>query len=267
MAFPTHQLRAYLRHLRLAGNRHSVHSPFVFSLVEKALRPRSDSPRFPDLEKLRRALLEDVRFIPVTDLGAGPMHRGPHRTNPPERRVRDIAKSALKPRRQAELLHRIALHFQPRTVLELGTSFGITTLYLARAVPQGQVITIEGSPEIQAIAERNCTRTGQRGIVSLRGSFSDRLPEVLATTERLDLVFIDGHHAKEPTLRYFSQCLAKAHNDSVFIFDDIHWSPDMELAWEAIKVHPQVTVTIDLFHFGIVFLRKEQQREHFRLRY
>ncbi|MBZ0206706.1 MAG: class I SAM-dependent methyltransferase [Flavobacteriales bacterium] len=262
MAFPTHQLRAFLRHLRLAGNRHSVHSPFVFSLVEEALRQRSDSPRFPDLEKLRGALLKDARFIPVTDLGAGS-----HRTNSPERRVRDIAKSALKPKRQAELLHRIARYFQPRTVLELGTSFGITTLYLARAAEQGQVITIEGSPGIHAIAEQNFLTADQRNIRSLLGSFDERLTAVLDSIEQLDLAFVDGHHAKEPTLRYFDQCLAKAHNDSIFIFDDIHWSVDMEEAWEAIQVHPQVTVTIDLFHFGIVFLRKEQQREHFRLRY
>ena len=211
---------------------------------------------------LREALFKDSGAIPVIDLGAGS-----HRTNARQRRVKDMAKSALKPKRQAELLHRLVRYFKPDTVLELGTSFGITTLYLARGTAHGNVTTIEGSPAIHAIAERNFTAADQRNIRSLLGSFDDLLPVVLSTTARLDLVFIDGHHAHEPTLRYFNLCLAKAHNDSIFIFDDIHWSLDMENAWEAIKVHPQVTVTMDLFHFGIVSLRKEQQREHFRLRY
>lgn len=262
MAFTTHQLRAYLRHLHSAGNRHDVHSPFVFSLVENALRQRSHGPHFQDLESLRTALLLNDEAIPVLDLGAGS-----HRTNAPVRRIGDIAKSALKPKRQAELLHRLALYLKPNTVLELGTSFGITTLYLARGTAHGHVMTIEGSPAVHAIAERNFAAVDQRNIVSLVGSFSDRLPEALGTLERVDFVFIDGHHAQEPTLRYFNLCLANAHNDSVFVFDDIHWSRDMEKAWEAIKAHPRVTVTIDLFHFGIVFLRKEQQREHFRLGY
>lgn len=262
MAFPAHPLRAYFRHLRLAGNRHDVHSPFVFSLVEKALRKRSGDPHFPDIERLRDLLLKDERTLHITDLGAGS-----HRSNAAERRVKDIARTALKPRRQAELLHRIVRHFQPGTVLELGTSLGLTTLYLARGTPQGRVFTIEGAPEVHAMAQHNFHAVGQRNIVPLRGSFRDRLPEVLDSMERLDLAFIDGHHAQEPCLRYFEQCLGKAHNDSVFILDDIHWSPGMEAAWEAIMAHPRVTVTIDLFKFGLVFLRTEQQREHFRLRY
>ncbi len=262
MPFPAHKIRAYLRHLRHAGNRHDVHSPFVYTLVEQALRNRSDSPHFPDIEQLRRELLKDQRLIPIIDLGAGS-----HRTNAPERRVCDIAASALKPRQQAEMLHRITRHFKPNTILELGTSLGLTTVYLARGAEQGNVITIEGSPAVQAMAEKHFIRLGQRNIRSLQGAFNDTLPEALASTDQLDLVFIDGHHAEEPTLRYFEQCLAKAHNHSVFIFDDIHWSPGMEQAWHAVMAHPRVSVTIDLFKFGLAFLRKEQQREHFRLRY
>ena len=262
MPFPAHQFRAYLRHLRHAGNRHDVHSPFVYTLVEEALRSRSGRPHFPDIEKLRYQLLKDERLIPVIDLGAGSRH-----SNAAERKVCDIAASALKPRRQAELLHRIVRHFKPSTVLELGTSLGLTTVYLARGAENGNVITIEGSPAVHALAKEHFNQLGQRNIMSVQGSFTDRLPEVLATTEQLDFVFIDGHHAKEPTLRYFELCLTKAHNHSVFIFDDIHWSLDMEQAWAAVMAHPRVTVTIDLFKFGLVFLRKEQQPEHFRLRY
>lgn len=262
MPLLTHPVRAYLRHLRHASNRHDVHSPFVFALVENVLRKHTPRAEFADIEALRSALRNDKRVISVTDFGAGS-----RLGNGLQRSVASIARNALKPRLQAEMLARLVVYFKPATVLELGTSLGITTLYLARAAATSRIHTVEGCPAIAAIAKENFNAIGIRNITSHVGPFAEQLPRVLATLERLDFTFIDGHHAKAPTLDYFDQCLAKAHNDTVFIFDDIHWSEGMEEAWAAIKAHPKVTVTIDLFHFGIVFLRKEQQREHFVLRY
>ncbi len=257
-----HHVRAYLRHIHQAGNRHDVHSPFVFALVLDVLRKRGANKECGDIEQLRSELLKRDDTVNVTDLGAGSQ-----RSNAPYRKVREIARTALKPRPQAEMLFRLARYFQPKTILELGTSFGISTLYLARAARGAAVHTIEGSPSIAAIAQHNFKQLDASNIVPHVGSFHDRLPEVLHGIERLDMIFIDGHHAKAPTLANFENCLTKAHNESIFIFDDIHWSPEMEEAWEAIQAHQQVTVTIDLLHLGLVFLRKEQQREHFRLRY
>ncbi|MBX2984221.1 MAG: class I SAM-dependent methyltransferase [Flavobacteriales bacterium] len=262
MALLSHPARAYLRHLRKAGNRHDVHSPFVFKLVVDVLRKRTPLEGHAETERLRSALLRDLRTITVTDLGAGSRS-----TNHSERRVRDIARTALKPRRQAEQLARITHYFNPRNVLELGTSLGITTLYLARSVPEARVHTIEGCPAIATIAQENFNTRKTGNIIPYVGSFSDQLPLVLDSMDSLDLAFLDGHHAAAPTLDYFERCLVKAHNDTVFVLDDIHWSEDMERAWAAIKAHPRVTVTIDLYHFGIVFIRKEQQREDFVLRY
>lgn len=262
MAFLPHPVRTWIHHRLTAGNRHDVHSPFVFALVNGALRKRTPRERFAAIEELRRELLHDPAIITVTDLGAGSRtHRG--RT----RRISAIARTALKPRAQAEQLARIAEHVRPGTVLELGTSLGLTTLYLSRALPTAQVHTLEGCPATAARAQMHFQRTAATNITLHTGAFREQLPQVLARMERLDMAFIDGHHAFAPTLDYFEQCLAKAHNDTVFVFDDIHWSADMERAWSAIRVHPRVTVTIDLYHFGLVFLRREQQREHFRLRY
>lgn len=262
MPLLSHPVRAYLRHLRHAGNRHDVHSPFVFALVVQVLRKRTPRAEFADIEKLRMKLLADRRMIAVTDLGAGS-----RRGNTQQRQVGGIAKNSLKPRRQAEMLARMVRYFKPATVLELGTSLGTTTLYLSRAATTGCVHTIEGCPAIAAIAQQNFSANRTENITPHIGPFAEQLPSVLSSMERLDFAFIDGHHAAGPTLDYFEQCLARSHNDTVFIFDDIHWSEGMEEAWVAIKAHPKVTVTIDLFHFGIVFLRKEQQREDFVLRY
>ncbi len=262
MALLSHPVRAYLRHLRTAGNRHNVHSPFIFRLVLDVLRKRTPREEHADTERRRAALLNDPRTISVTDLGVGSRS-----SSSTERRVRDIARTALKPRRQAEQLARMARYFKPRNVLELGTSLGITTLYLAQSVPEAQIHTIEGCPAIAAIALESFTAQKTGNIIPHVGPFSAQLPRVLDSMDSLDLVFLDGNHEAEPTLDYFNRCLEKAHNDTVFVFDDIHWSEGMEEAWAAINAHPQVTVTIDLFHFGIVFIRKEQQREDFILRY
>lgn len=262
MVLLPHPAKAYLHHLLQAGNRHDVHSPFVYDLVCQVLRKRTPSGLHGDIELLRKQLLRSTGVITVTDLGAGS-----RRHHSAERRVRDIAATALKPRRQAEQLARIAAYFSPDTILELGTSLGITTLYMARSAPAATVHTIEGCPATAAIAAGHFRQMHAANIVAHTGSFRDMLPGILDGISQLDLAYIDGHHQGGPTLDYFTQCLAKSHNDTVFIFDDIHWSTDMERAWEVIKAHPSITVTIDLFHFGLVFLRQEQQREHFKLRY
>ncbi|MBL7980517.1 MAG: class I SAM-dependent methyltransferase [Flavobacteriales bacterium] len=256
------QLGSYLGHLVKARTRHGVHSPFVYDLISQVLRPSNELPEFAPMEKLREDLLHSEQTIRVNDLGAGSRV-----FDLPVRRVADIARSAMKPPRQAQLLFRLARYFRTEHVLELGTSFGISTLYLAKGAEEGQVTTIEGCPQTCRIAQHHFEQLKQRNILPVLGSFRTRLPEVLGRMERIDLAFIDGHHAKEPTLEYFEQCLAKAHNDTVFVFDDIHWSRGMEEAWEAIKAHERVTVTIDLYNMGLVFLRREQVPQHFVLRY
>ncbi len=256
------QIGSYLGHLVKARTRHGVHSPFVYELISQVLRPRDPVPEAAPIEKLREDLLRSEQTIRVNDLGAGSKM-----FDLPIRRVADIARYALKQPKHAQMLFRLARYFRPQEVLELGTSFGISTLYLALGADEGRLHTIEGCPQTARIAQHNFEALKQKNIVPVLGSFRSRLPEVLQKIDRLDLAFIDGHHAKDPTLDHFDQCLARAHNDTVFVLDDIHWSRGMEEAWEAIKSRPEVTVTIDLYQMGIVFLRTEQAKEHFVLRY
>ncbi len=256
------RIGSWVEHLVKARSRHGVHSPFVYALVNDVLRVDETRPDFDAIEHLREDLLASDQVIRVNDLGAGSRV-----LDMPIREVSAIARTALKPARQARLLAQLTRYFHPTTVLELGTSFGLTTLYLARSVEDVSVVTIEGCPQTFRIAQHHFERLRQRNIQQVLGSFRTQLPEVLRKLERLDLAFIDGHHAKEPTLEYFEQCAAKAHNDTVIIVDDIHWSRGMESAWEAIKRDERATVTIDLYDLGLVFFRREQAKQHFRLRY
>src|SRR5690606_35219993 len=124
---------------------------------------------------------------------------------------------------------------------------GITTLYEAVAAPTAKIITFEGCPQTAAVAERNFRKLNRQNIEIVTGNIDETLPERLKEVSSIDFVFFDANHRYEPTVRYFETCLSKAHNDTCFIFDDIHWSDEMEQAWETIRAHPSVTVSIDLF--------------------
>jgi predicted O-methyltransferase YrrM len=250
----------YLKYNSLKSNAHGIHSPFVFDLYNHTIKNKTNYYAYSLIEGIRESLLKDKRSIHVKDLGAGSgSGLGSQRT------VKQIASTSVKNTRYSQLLFRIADHFQPKTILEIGTSLGISTMYLAIARSKSQVITIEGSPEIRQIALDNFKNAQLSNIRSIEGNFDLVLPEILSETEALDLVFFDGNHRKAPTLEYFELCLTKATNESVFIFDDIYWSREMSEAWDSIKAHPRVTVTIDLFQMGIIFFRKEQAKQHFVL--
>lgn len=256
-------LPRYLKYYLTAQNEHDIHSPFVFDLITRVIQNENDYYAYEELFELRQELLEDKREITITDLGAG------SRVNRSrKRKVRDIAAHSSKPEKYGQLLFRLVNHFQPGTMLELGTSLGISTAYQASARKNARMITIEGCPQTAEIARQTLDRMKLGNVELVTGNFDDVLDDVLKKLGNIDHAYFDGNHRKEPTLRYFEQSLPFAHNDSLFIFDDIHWSGEMEEAWEAIKTHPQVTITIDLLFMGLVFFRKEKkEKEHFVIRF
>ncbi|MBI4946382.1 MAG: class I SAM-dependent methyltransferase [Bacteroidetes bacterium] len=251
----------YIQYLLTAKTPHGIHSPFVFELVNEVINKKGSYYAFNNIEKLRRKMLFSLREIEVTDLGTGKSGK---------RTISAIAELSLKSAKYGQLLFRLVNHFKPNSILELGTSLGISTAYLASANPNAKVITIEGCPNIAAEARKNFESLSLDNIETVVGDFDVVLTsniQHLISKGKLDFIFFDGNHRKEPTLQYFTQCLEHAGNDSVFIFDDIHWSDEMESAWEEIKSHPQVRVSIDLFFLGLVFFRKEQAKENFIVRF
>jgi len=260
-----YQIFAYLRYWLRSGNAHGLHSPFIYGLYTTVICHNGKFGAFGPIEARRRELRRSTQRIAVTDFGAGSQVAG---AGGRERQLGDIARHAAKPPRLAQLLFRLVNHFQPATILELGTSLGLTTAYLAAADSRNQVITFEGCPNTAAVARETFEKLHLGNVQLVTGNLDQTLPATLAQlTKPVDFVFFDGNHRYEPTLRYFEQCLGKAHENSVFVLDDIHWSAEMEQAWEAIKAHPAVTVTVDLFYVGLVFFRKKQPRQDFRLRF
>jgi predicted O-methyltransferase YrrM len=212
---------------------------------------------------LRNQLLNDSTLLEVEDFGAGSVidKKG-------ERSISSIMKNAAKPKKFGQLLFRMVKYHQPLLVLELGTSLGITTSYLSLAKPNARLITMEGSKEISEVAKTNFQNLGLKSIELVEGNFDNTLSSVVHGLSAVDFAFIDGNHRKEPTERYFKELLAKTNNDSIIVFDDIHWSKEMEAAWDTIKKDATVTCSIDLFFIGIVFFRKEfKEKQDFVIRF
>ena len=240
-----------------------MHSPFVFRFIKNVLN-KSTLPDADllEIESFRQSLLKDKSMVVVEDLGAGSRS-----TASKQRTISSIAASVVKPPKLSAVLFRLAKYYNPQVIVELGTSLGITTACFSRAVPQSDIFTVEGSASIANAAQINFKTLGCNNINSLQGNFDDVLPSLLSTIKIVDLAYIDGNHRYEPTMRYFQWFLEKTNEHSILVFDDIHWSREMETAWEEIKMHPEVKYTIDVFFLGFVFFRKEFKiKQHFTVR-
>jgi len=256
-------IKSYLKFLYNSKNEHGVHSPFVFDLVTKCFYDKKKYQEYQALSEYRKFLLKSKTTIEVTDFGAGSRV---FKSN--KRQISMIAKTAGISPKRAELLFRITKYFQPDTILEIGTSLGLATSALSLGNSNAKITSLEGCPQTMAVAKNLFQVSGFKlqNIEFINTEFSSYLKNQQLTTVNRQLIYFDGNHSKKATLEYFELLLPTITKETVWIFDDIHWSSDMEEAWEIIKNHPKVTVTIDTFQWGIVFFRTEQEKEHFTIR-
>lgn len=255
-------IKYYLQFLFASKNEHSLHSPFVFELYMKIIQAKTPFPVFEQIENLRKKLLKNRSKINITDFGAGSKI---YRTN--HREIRQIAKSSEKNPKFGKLLFRLIQHFKPSTIFDLGTSLGITTIYESKACEFSQIFTFEGCAATATIALQNFDELNCKNIKIIVGNIDETLPIELSKIEQLDFAFFDANHRFEPTIKYFKSCLEKATENSIFVFDDIHWSDEMHESWQVIKNHPRVMISIDLFFVGLIFFRKNQPKQNFILRF
>lgn len=254
------EITEYLKHFARSKSTkgHGIHSPFVYELATRVFRDSTES-QFQPIVSLRKKLNADTRAIQVTDLGAGSrVHQSPTRT------IKSIVKHSAKNDKMGRLMYRLSVHLPAVKMLELGTSLGLTTAYLAHAkVP---VISIEGCPEITEIARQNFLQLGLENIELINGNFDEQLAPVLDKHPDINLVFIDGNHSYEATIRYYLELKNKLRSPMAIIFDDIYWSAGMKKAWNEIVADPENQITIDLYHLGLVFFKKSHAKEHFSIR-
>ena len=255
----------YLDFLLRASNSkgHGIHSPYVFDFVTKVLQDKTSYQEYEIWNAWRQSLLIDFTLLPVQEIGAGSRYG---KSN--IRSVSSLAKTAAKTPRTAKFIFRIARYCQPQTILELGTSLGLTAGFFSLACPASSIYTIEGVDSIAEKAKENMADWGCKNVRVEKGNLDTTLCELMGRISKPDLVFMDGNHQEEATKRYFLQLLPHLSSTSMVIVDDIHWSHGMEKAWSFIQTHKMVNLTIDFFQFGVAFLDPAfLGKSHFKIRY
>jgi predicted O-methyltransferase YrrM len=258
-----HRVVKYLNYTLFSHHKkgHGVHSPFVFDLVSRVFRNKVDPEIVFITEETRKKLRVDKRKIIVHELGS----RAESSEN--FRKVSDIAGRSPVPVKYGALLSNMAAEFGKPIIIELGTSFGISTMYMAASCRDTKVITIEGSGSVADIARQNFIEAGLMNIKVIDGSFDDVIPEIVAAGVSPGLIFIDGNHRKEPLKRYFNQLAEISDSKTVFIIDDINYSKEMTEAWDEIRNDERVSVSIDIHRMGICFFRKGINHNNYIIRY
>lgn len=247
----------YLRHVAATKTRYGVHSPFLYDFITHVLEDHNQYAEYRIAEGTKSAMLDNKTTIRITDLGTGGVRKREY-----TRQISDIARHSSKSQKTGRLLHRIVKYYAPSTILELGTSLGVSTLYMAAAGKAKKIVTMEGCPATADTAKNNFIRVGMDHIEVVQGNIDDKLEAVLQGFEILDFVFFDANHRFEATIEYFNLCKERTSENSLFVFDDIHWSAGMERAWRSIVKENDVTLSVDLFSLGLVFFRKGLSKQH-----
>ena len=249
----------YIKYQWNARGRHGAHSPFLYDLVDVCLRIPLDKQDLLIAQGLVDLLKSDSRSIQITDAGAGSHKLGK------ERKVSSILAVSSSKGKYAKLLYRLARHYQPKRILEFGTSLGVGTVHLALGAPKADVLTVEACPETQKIAIEQFTRLNLNNISPVLSTFQQFIESYQG--ELFDMVFVDGHHDGQALLSYMNELKPITHNDTIFVLDDIRWSNSMMEAFETLVDSSNYHVSMDFFRVGIIVPRQQQEKEHFIVRY
>ena len=282
-----HRILAYIKHVLTAWNTtgEGIHSPYLFRIVRFILRDENTFYCFSDIERRREQLLACPDVLDVVDFGS----QGSPEGKLVQRRVCDIAKNHLENPKVGQTLFRL-LHFmgqeehRPLHILELGTSLGITTAYMASVSSQNSVLTFEGSEAVLRVAQGVWRALRLEKIQWQQGNIDDTLfiiysaqrqalsrndqqPALPRNDQRpIDLAFVDANHTYEATKRYVEFLLPHMTEKGIIVMDDIHYSSDMERAWQELKADERVTTSMDLYHIGLLFFDPHYLKRHYRIK-
>lgn len=254
------QVLAYIKYWLQQVDEHSLHSPFLFEFYNDLVRQATVKPDR-EIEILRKALIQSKQQIEFQELGAGS-----RLTKSSQRKISTIAKYSTTPLKFSLFLNALIKKYAYSQILELGTSLGINTLYMAQ-VDQVQVTTIEGEPSIAEMAQKHFKSKNASNIELHQGAIDQIISSEKLKDRNWDLVYMDANHAYAPTLRYFDYCIQHLNPHGVIVLDDIHWSKGMHQAWKEIKARPEISLTLDLFEAGLVFIDPDLPKANYVLKF
>lgn len=253
-----YRIKSYVGYWLDAVGIHSLQAPFIYELYKNVLKSKKDDPQYAAIEKIREKFKASSHSVDVRDFGSG-SQKAPGS----QRRITDIASYGITKKKYSEIMAELIRYLDCKNIVELGTSLGINTLYLSLA-RGSRVTTFEGSSSLVNIASE-LLEDQRKNVRVIEGNIDETLPHFLEQPENLDFVYFDANHQYNATLKYYDLCLQKSHENTCFVFDDIHLTPEMGKAWKWIKDHYQVTLTIDLYQIGIVFINPELSKQHYVL--
>ncbi len=262
-----HRMLAFLKHFFTSWNTtgEGIHSPYLFELVRFILRDENAYYCFADIERRREMLLACEDTLDVVDYGSQGAPEGKHM----QRRVCDMAKTHLESKQVGQALFRLVNWIgehekRPLDILELGSSLGVTTAYLAAADSRNRVMTMEGSGEVLRVAQGVWRALRLENIEWVEGNIDDTLYK--RARERIDVAYVDANHTYEATMRYVDFLLPRMPEKGVLVLDDIHYSEEMERAWDELKCDARVTTSMDLYHVGLLFVDPHYLKRHYKIR-
>lgn len=258
MQLGIHQLYYALRHLLHAhSNGHGVHSPLAYDLcVALSATKRNAELQCQNLKALRFKLKSDSQVLQDGGYGAGSkVFKSEFRA------VKHITRWGISSHSKARILFQLIRFFNPERVLELGTSIGLTTLYLASAQYPRPVHSVEANAAYFEFAKRlHAQHISKLNILFFHSTFETFLN---ANPDVYDFIFIDGAHDYHTTVKLFEYFNLHQGPRQVLVFDDIYWSPQMTKAWKHITENATGHLVLDAFSIGIV-IKNDNLRTGYR---
>ncbi len=252
------QIKSYVNHWLDSVDEHSIHSPFFFDFYNKVIKlDNPDDQEFNAFEELRRKLLENNLEVTMEDLGARSVHFDNN-----TRTLSQIAATSLSPASYCRLYSRIIHYIDATQIVELGTSMGITTLYLAQK-DNVHVTTFEGNSSMVNVALTHFEYFDKKNIALIEGNIDSQLSEFLLSPRKIHFVLMDANHRYEPTIRYFNLLSRRMADKGIIVMDDIYYSEEMNRAWKELCHHQLVYASIDLFRCGLLFFDPALNRQHY----
>ncbi|QSE96131.1 O-methyltransferase [Fulvivirga lutea] len=250
-----HQFKSLISYWLNEENEHSLHSPFVYDLYQKVIKKKPLAKScYEKIEQVRTQFLNSDKEIELTDLGSKSTLKGSNK-------ISTIASQGITKRKYCHFLDRLADYLEAKNIVELGTSLGINTLYLSCEASR-KVTTFEGNPSLVAIAQAVFEGNKRNNVSTIEGDINDTLPKYLQQASGIDMVYFDANHTYEATMNYFKLIRKKCKDKACLVFDDIHRNAEMEKAWKDIKDDFEVTLSIDLFQFGLIFVDPEIRKQN-----
>ena len=234
-------------------------SSFLNDFITNVIR---DLKRFDykKIDHIRKQMAKDKSKININDFGAG-SQKGKGNI----RSVRYIVNQTSVRPKYGRFLATFVDWLSPSTIIELGTGTGLSTMYMGVTSTQSRIISIEGCSGIASLAKKNINRLGLDNVEIVTGSFQNILPTILHKLKHNLFVFIDGDHYGDHLVNYYELILPFTNENTVFVFDDIRWSRSMERAWFSLIKRDEVSVSIDIFRMGIIFMKKNFKKQHYML--